>query len=87
VMPFLRAGFNPKNHDTGIRAATAPAGSRRGYEPAELRRFACGDYFWYGEGFIAWGECCVFKWFLVRHLGRVEKPACAIDTRELETHW
>ena len=65
-MPFLKAGFNGRNHDTGIRGFTCHVRSnRRKVAPAELRRFACGDYFWYGDrgpgkgGFIAWGECVV----------------------------
>lgn len=58
-MPFLRAGFNGKNRDTGIRGWTRPANGERRFEPAELRAFRCGDYFWYGRRFLAWGEQCV----------------------------
>lgn len=57
-MPFLRAGFNGRNFHTGIRAWTRPLDGRK-FAPAELRMFACGDFFWHGKGFIAWGEQCV----------------------------
>lgn len=55
-MPFLRAGFNGRNVDTGIRGWTRPLDGQRGFAPAELRRFKCGDFFWYGKRFLAWGE-------------------------------
>ena len=57
-VPFLRAGFNASNRDTGIRGWTRPLDGGK-HAPAELRQFACGDYFWYGERFLAWGERCV----------------------------
>ncbi len=61
-MPFLRAGFNPRNRGTGIRAWT-----RNVHDPkikfalAELRVHACGDMFWRGVAvnFWEWGEQCV----------------------------
>jgi len=62
-MPFLRAGFNPRNTVTGIRGWTRPLNRRSAFAPAELRRFACGDYFWLGMGkaarFLVWGETVV----------------------------
>ena len=59
-MPFLRAGFNARNTDTGIRCWTSAAAGHV-VAVAELRRFACGDYFWYGVrrrkgAFLAWPE-------------------------------
>lgn len=57
-MPFLRAGFNARNRDTGIRGWTRPYGGRSRFAPAELRLFTCGDFFWYGARFLAWGEQC-----------------------------
>lgn len=60
-MPFLRAGFNARNIATGIMAWVLPRSGGRYWEAAELRRFECGDHFWYGRSFIAWGECCAFR--------------------------
>jgi len=59
-MPFLKAGFNARNFVTGIKGWTRPASGGR-FQPAELRRFESGDYFWYGvrRGFLARGEACV----------------------------
>lgn len=57
-MPFTRAGFNARHRETGIRAWTRPAGGGK-YASAELLQFAAGDYAWYGERFLAWGEACV----------------------------
>lgn len=54
-MPFLRAGFNAQNRDTGIRGWTRHVDGNR-FAPAELRQFRCGDFFWYGARFLAWGE-------------------------------
>lgn len=57
-MPFLRAGFNARNRDTGIRAWTrALRGST--FAVGELRQFQCGDFFWYGDrpklgAFLVW---------------------------------
>lgn len=58
-MPFLQAGFNARNRDTGIRGWTRHA--RGGtFAPAELRQFHRGqDFFWYGEHFLTWGEFVV----------------------------
>lgn len=61
-MPFLRAGFNGRNAVTGIMGWTRPLNGQRGFAVAELRRFSCGDYFWFGvrrPSFVAWGEQCV----------------------------
>lgn len=55
-MPFLRAGFNARNFDTGIRGWTRPYNGSASFAPAELRMFACGDLFWYGARFLSWGE-------------------------------
>lgn len=60
-MPFLRAGFNARNRDTGVRGWTRHVDGRE-FAAAELRRFQCGDFFWYGDrgpgkgGFLVWGE-------------------------------
>ena len=59
-MPFLRAGFNARNRKTRIRAITRPAEGLARQAPAELRQFECGDYFWFGQKFLAWGESCRF---------------------------
>lgn len=56
-MPFLRAGFRANNRVTGIRAFI----SHPRYVRAELRVFECGDYFWYGKQFIAWGDAIMFR--------------------------
>jgi len=64
-MPFLQAGFNAANYKTGIRGWTRHVrDDKRRFAPAELRRFDCDDYFWFGErrdgtGFVSWGECVV----------------------------
>ncbi len=57
-MPFLKAGFNARHRETGIRAWTRPAAGGE-YAAAELLLFAGGDYAWHGERFLAWGEACV----------------------------
>ncbi len=54
-MPFLRAGFNARNVDTGIRGWTRHVSGSQ-FAIAELRRFQCGDFFWYGRRFLVWGE-------------------------------
>lgn len=59
-MPFMKAGFNGRNRDTGIRAWTRHVTGRT-FAPAELRRFQCGDLFWLGERMVK-GEK---RWFLV----------------------
>lgn len=84
-MPFLRAGFNPRNHDTGIRAMTS--GGRR-FKPAELREFASGDLFWYGDGFLAWGLNVVAFRSYVRLQGTWQGlPCCHLDTRAEDKTW
>lgn len=88
---FLQAGFNARNHDTGIRGWTRHVrGNRGGFAPAELRRFVCGDYFWYGARFVVWGEQCV----LGTHHGfslpweyQERLPQCDLDTREEAEVW
>lgn len=69
---FLLAGFNPFNFDTGIRAYTRPVGRRdMKFKLAQLRRWTCGDYFWYRpsvrwhgriieHGFIVWPDTVEF---------------------------
>lgn len=58
-MPFLRAGFNARSRDTGIRAWTRHVEGRK-FAPAELRQFSAGDYFWLdvekSPRFLSWGE-------------------------------
>lgn len=93
LMPFLRAGFNHRNRDTGIRGWTRPASGGR-FMPAELRCFACGDFFWIDARakprFLAWGESCVLgswyefdlPWEYQRHL-----PACDLVTRAEAEVW
>lgn len=88
-MPFLRAGFNARNTDTGIRGWTRQARGGR-FALAELRRFGCGDYFWYGARFLAWGEQVVLgtwrafdlPWAYQNGLGH-----CDIATREEHKAW
>lgn len=64
-MPFLQAGFNGRNYDTGIRGWTAHVRDQgQRFAPAELRQFVCGDYFWHGKRprpFLSWGECVVLR--------------------------
>lgn len=92
-MPFLKAGFNGRNRDTGIRGWTRSA--RGGpFKPAELRCFECGDYFWLDAGtptrFLAWGECVVLgshwgfdlPWEYQNGLAH-----CDIETREEHPAW
>lgn len=61
-MPFLAAGFNARNRDTGIVAWTSRGGPPR---PAALHCFACGDYFWLGierrRPFLTWGDKVRFR--------------------------
>lgn len=90
-MPFLQAGFNARNSNTGIRGWTRHV---RGsiFAAAELRRFACGDYFWLGErrgkgSFLVWGEYVVLgshHSFDLPHEFTYEHglARCDIDTRE-----
>lgn len=88
-MPFLRAGFNARNRDTGIRGWTRNAAGGR-FALAELRVFACGDFFWYGARFLAWGEQVVLgtwndfelDWHYQHGLAH-----CVIDTREEVEAW
>lgn len=54
-MPFLRAGFNGRHYNTGVRGWTRPAGGGR-FKLAELIQFEGGDFAWHGKGFLAWGE-------------------------------
>lgn len=64
-MPFLRAGFNGRNRDTGIRGWTRPLAGGK-FALAELRLMHAGDLLWVGAGkhaFVAWGEACVFGSF------------------------
>lgn len=59
---FLRAGFNGRHANTGIRAVTMhERGNRRGFQPAALCRWASGEYFWHGRNFAAWGTVVHFK--------------------------
>jgi hypothetical protein len=92
-MPFLRAGFNGRNFDTGIRGWTRPIDGHRRFAPAELRMFACGDYFWYGicrPRFLAWGEACTLgswheftlPWHCQEGLAHSD-----LDTREEHKAW
>ena len=55
---FLRAGFNARNHDTGIRGWTRHVRGAK-FARAELRRFSSGEYFWYGERFLSWGDAII----------------------------
>lgn len=82
-MPFLKAGFNGRNYDTGIRGWTRHRDGGK-FKPAELRMFACGDYFWYGASFLAWGESVVIgsHWgFDIPWEFQNALPRCDIDTR------
>lgn len=54
-MPFLKAGFNGRHVDTGIRGWTRHVEGNR-FAPARLIRFEKGDRAWHGERFLAWGE-------------------------------
>lgn len=91
LMPFLRAGFNARNRDTGIRGWTRHVDGKQ-FAPAELRRFQCGDFFWLGERpklgtFLVWGEQVVMgsHWhFDLPHEWSYEYglPHCDLDTRE-----
>jgi hypothetical protein len=92
-MPFLKAGFNPRNRDTGIRGWTRPARGGR-FMPAELRSFECGDYFWLDAGkkprFLAWGECVVLgSWYEFDLPWEYQNGLahCVIDTREEVPAW
>lgn len=95
-MPFLRAGFNPNNTATGIRAWTSSVhGNARGWQLAELRIFDCGDRFWYRKrrpgAFLAWGETCRFRDLLPIHVDlrrSYKRMACRLDTRAVvELSW
>lgn len=93
-MPFLKAGFNARNTDTGIRGWTRHVRGKQ-FAPAELRRWQCGDYFWIGERhgkgtFIVWGEFVVggshygfdLAWEYQNGLAHSD-----IDTREETPAW
>jgi hypothetical protein len=90
---FLQAGFNGRNYHTGIRGWTRHVrDAKRRFEPAELRQFACGDFFWFGRhpdggGFMAWGDQVVLGshyGFDLPHEWIYEPglPHSDIDTRE-----
>lgn len=86
---FLRAGFNARNFDTGIRAWTRHVRGGK-FAPAELRRFSSGDYFWYGKRFLVWGDTIVLgtyhafdlPWEFQNGLAH-----CDLDTREEHPAW
>lgn len=102
-MPFLRAGFNPRHRDTGIRAWTRPARGYRQHEPAELVVFTSkppfvhdGDFAWlhYAKRpkFLAWGEQCAFgSWpieLAFEHSNEYGLAHCDIETRrEWPSRW
>lgn len=88
-MPFLQAGFNASNRDTGIRGWTRHLSGGQ-FAPAELRQFHRGqDFFWFGgrpgKGhFLTWGEFVV----LGSHYGfeladeyQYALPRCDLETR------
>ena len=93
-MPFLKAGFNARNRDTGIRGWTRHVNGRV-FAPAELRVFLNGeDFFWFGErpklgGFIVWGERVVLgSWGIdlpAEHQWNL--PQCDIETRRERGRW
>lgn len=61
-MPFLRAGFNARHVQVGIRAWTRQLAGGK-FKAAELIRFKpSGDLAWLGidRSFLAWGDQCVF---------------------------
>lgn len=87
-MPFLRAGFNYRHRETGVRGWTRPLNGRSTFAPAELIRFKSGDLAWLHLAqkprFLQWGEQVVLgSW------GAIELPwqhqeglaHCDIETR------
>ena len=51
---FLRAGFNPRHVDTGVRGLTR-------WVWARLIRFVpSGELAWHGPRFLTWGNTCSF---------------------------
>jgi hypothetical protein len=89
-MPFLQAGFNARNFDTGIRGWTRHVRGGK-FAPAELRIFTpSNDYFWYGARFLSWGECVVLgthhgfelAWEYQNGLAH-----CVLETREEVPAW
>jgi len=52
---FLRAGFNPRHFDTGVRAWS------RGVVVRLIRFVPSGDLAWNGRGFLTWGSTCAFR--------------------------
>lgn len=93
-MPFLQAGFNARNRDTGIRGWTRHV-SGTVFAPAELRAFHCGDFFWFGEragrgAFLVWGEKVVLgsHWdFRLPWEHQQQLPQCDLETREELVPW
>lgn len=97
-MPFLRAGFNARSRDTGIRGWTRHVDDeKRRFAVAELRVFVPGgDYFWLDAAerprFLSWGEQVVlgsigidlpYEW-------QGPLPKCNLETRAVylpETGW
>lgn len=57
---FLRGGFNPRRRRTGVCALVNRAGTRW-VRPAQLVRFACGDFAWEGARGISWPEAVRFQ--------------------------
>jgi hypothetical protein len=51
---FLRAGFNPRYVDTGVRGLTR-------FVWARLIQLEGGDLAWHGPGFLTWGSTCHFQ--------------------------
>lgn len=96
-MPFLKAGFNARNRDTGVRGWTRHANGRE-FAPAELRRFQCGDFFWLGDrpklgSFLVWGELVVMGThygFDLPYEFQHALPKCDLESRAVylpETGW
>ena len=93
-MPFLRAGFNHRNRDTGIRGWTRPARGGK-FAAAELRQFVpSGDYFWLDARekprFLAWGEQVVLgSWYEFDLPWEYQNGLahCDIETREEHPAW
>jgi len=87
-VPFLRAGFNAHNTITGIMGWTRPPERPGQFAVAQLRRFDCGDYFWYGRhrrhgAFLVWGEQAVIgtHWGFDLPMEWQCGPASRIDDR------
>ena len=93
-MPFLRAGFNARNRDTGIRGWTRHVNGSQ-FAVAELHVFQCGDFFWYGErqklgAFLVWGEQVVLGSHWIFDLPWEYQNGLAhsdLDTREEHPAW